>query len=170
MNLYINEINCSCAVAVFTHKERERCSVIVRDTESKGTLVFSFFLTSHLRSWMMVSASEWLLMIASSLAEQLTLFSMVNIPLMSLYAHSAMMRDCCRMGDKLLDFIKPLCRSTLAEDNRCWAIYKRFVWSLGISTASFLLQYIDFTLCWRSWKRSQSLVFAHSRDGGFLQG
>lgn len=51
----------------------------------------------HLRSWMMVSASEWLLMITSSFTEQLTLFSVVNIPLTSLYAHSAIMRDCCQM-------------------------------------------------------------------------
>lgn len=44
---------------------------------------------------MMVSASDWLLMMMSSFTEQLTLFSVVNIPLTSLYAHSAITRDCC---------------------------------------------------------------------------
>lgn len=45
---------------------------------------------------MMVSASEWLLMLKSSVMAQLTLFSVVNIPLTSLYAHRAITRDCCR--------------------------------------------------------------------------
>lgn len=48
----------------------------------------------YLRSWMMVSASDWLLMLMSSVMEQLTLFSVVNIPLTSLYAHRAITRDC----------------------------------------------------------------------------
>lgn len=43
---------------------------------------------------MMVSASDWLLMLMSSMMEQLTLFSVVNIPLTSLYAHRAITRDC----------------------------------------------------------------------------
>lgn len=48
---------------------------------------------------MMVSASDRLLALVSSLMEQLTLFSVVNIPLTSRYAHSAITRDCL-MRDK----------------------------------------------------------------------
>lgn len=51
---------------------------------------------------MMVSASDWLLVMTSSFTKQLTLFSVVNIPLTSLYAHSAITRDCCREIVKLV--------------------------------------------------------------------
>lgn len=44
---------------------------------------------------MTVSVSDWLLMPKSSVMAQLTLFSVVNIPLTSLYAHRAITRDCC---------------------------------------------------------------------------
>lgn len=44
---------------------------------------------------MMVSASQ---MLVSSLTEQLTRFSVVNIPLTSRYAHSATTRDCFTGG------------------------------------------------------------------------
>lgn len=53
---------------------------------------------------MMVSASDWLLMLKSSVMAQLTLFSVVNIPLTSLYAHRAITRDCCREGKASLFF------------------------------------------------------------------
>lgn len=56
----------------------------------------------YLRSWMMVSASDWLLRLKSSAMAQLTLFSVVNIPLTSLYAHTAITRDCCRGGEGLV--------------------------------------------------------------------
>lgn len=46
----------------------------------------------------MVSASDWLLRLMSSVMAQLTLFSVVNIPLTSLYAHRAITRDCCWEG------------------------------------------------------------------------
>lgn len=52
---------------------------------------------------MMVSASDWLLRLKSSAMAQLTLFSVVNIPLTSLYAHTAITRDCCRGGEGLVD-------------------------------------------------------------------
>ena len=42
-----------------------------------------------------VSVSDWLLAMASSFVEQVTLFSVVNMPLTSRYAHSVITRDCC---------------------------------------------------------------------------
>lgn len=47
------------------------------------------------RSWMSVSDSDWLLLTVSSLFKNATLFSMVNMPLTSRYAHSVITRDCC---------------------------------------------------------------------------
>lgn len=65
-------------------------------TTIKSWFVFCVVVRRYLRSWMMVSVSDCLLKLKSSVMAQLTLFSVVNIPLTSLYAHRAITRDCCR--------------------------------------------------------------------------
>ncbi len=85
----------------------------------------------YLRSWMMVSASDWLLMMVSSLTEQLTLFSVVNIPLTSRYAHSAITRDCCWM------------RGGLKQINYC---YKLLKWIVSVILIFSLIELIELSV------------------------